>query len=185
MVEPTEPIDILARINQLRCMYWTSGAFIWLFPASKMLEIAERDGATAPMDAFGIVTNGNELVLNADQKFAARPNSPPFIYTPELTILHGPTFVHALEWGFYRLVCNFAGRIDDLTEDDVLQHARDLKRWFNNPLRPQPSGEPKYCQDINQTLEYMREFGRGTPMVALVDSIRKKKKGFLARLFGT
>ena len=130
------------------------------------------------MDAVGIVTNQNELVLNGDQKLANRPGSPPFIYTAELTILLGPTFIHALEWGFYRLVCNFAGRTDDLTEDDVLQHARDLKRSFNNPRRPQPSGQPKYCQNINQTLEYMREFGRGTPMVGLVDSIRKRRRAF-------
>ena len=95
------------------------------------------------------------------------------------------TFIHALEWGFYRLVCNFAGQVDSLTEDDVLHHVRDLKQWFNTPRRPQPSGEPKYCQDINWTLDHMQEFGRGTPMVALVDAIRKKRKGFFARLFGT
>ena len=91
MSEPMEEIDVKARINQLRNMYWTSGAQIWLFPAAKMLEVAAREGATAPIDAVGVLTNRNplnfQLIFNADQKFAARPNAPPFIYTPELTIL--------------------------------------------------------------------------------------------------
>ena len=38
MGEPIERIDLEARINQLRCMYWTYGTFIWVLPASKMLK---------------------------------------------------------------------------------------------------------------------------------------------------
>jgi hypothetical protein len=183
--ERIEPIDIKQRINMLRGMYSTSGAEIFLLDSTHIQQVATSHGLTVPDDAVGILTNDNTLAFNADQALVFRPGAPNFIYTPSGTVLCGPTFIHALEYGYYRLVCNFAGKIDNLTEEDILQHARDLKQWFIAPRVQRPNNQtpPKFCQDVKMTLDFMRDFGRGTPLISLLDKIRKKNS-FFGRFFG-
>ena len=162
------PIDLRRRIDMLNGLYaGCTRTRTLLLPLPDYLNAAAREAVEVPADTMGFVTKSNQLFLNADQVHATRDLQYAYIRSPEITILYGPTFADAVCYGFYRLVCNFVGKDEFPTEDDVIQHARNLKQWERD-------AGGFVLQDIKTTLHFMKEFGEGTPLESAVRNAQKK-----------
>jgi hypothetical protein len=112
---------------------------------------------------MGFVTRSKQLYLNVDHSQTVSDLSYAYIRHPTVTTLHGPTFADAICYAFYRLVCMSVGKDEFPTEDDVIQHARDL------------ISQPGFAlKSVKDTLHFMREFGEGTPLEAAVAKAQKK-----------
>jgi len=74
------------------------------------------------------------------------------------------------------LVCNFVGKHENLTEDDVIQHARNLKHWEWEAMTKGAANRSQrlVLQRIKPTLEFMKELGERTPLESVVAKAQKK-----------
>jgi hypothetical protein len=170
-LRPFNPRD---RIIMLNGFYACTSARVRLLPSRDYLNTALREGVSAPPDTLGIVTDSNQLLLNADQVHVARELPYAYMRTAKVTMLYGPTFADAICYGFYRLVCNFVGKDEFPTEGDVIQHARNLKRWDLEQWRKNPAGERPVHERVKLTLHFMREFGERTPLENIVAKAQSK-----------
>ena len=172
---PLLPQQIKDLINVLRGMYSTAPVKILLVDSAYIQGMATAKGIQIPVDTVGILTNDNQLVFNSDQALVYRPELAPFIYTPQLTLLCGPTFIHALEYGYFRLVCNLVGQIDNLTEQDVIRHALDLMQWWKVRYPEEPE---KRCgiDDFQGVFMMMQHFSHQTPLTPILDKLLRISK---------
>jgi hypothetical protein len=164
------PIDLRRRIDMLNGLYaGCTSTRTLLLPLPDYLNAAARETVEVPAETMGFVSKSNQLFLNAGQVQTTRDVPYAYIRSPEITILYGPTFADAVCYGFYRVVCNFVGKDEFPTEDDVIQHARDLKQW-----ELKAGTRPLVLQRIKDTLHFMKEFGEGTPLESAVRKAQKK-----------
>lgn len=66
------------------------------------------------------------------------------------------------------------GKDEFPTEDDVIQHVKDLQKWEWDASKKEPSRHSRLVlQDTKTTLQFMKEFAEGTPLEAAVLKARK------------
>jgi hypothetical protein len=157
--------NVRDRINMLNGFYACVRSHTIVLKEREYLNAAARELVTVPPKSMGFVTNSKQLYLNVDQAQTTSNLGCAYSRHPNVTILHGPTFADALCYGFYRLVCMFVGKDEFPSDDDVIQHARDLKKWEWEASRRDPS---KYghlaLQHTSSTLHFMRELSEATPL---------------------
>jgi hypothetical protein len=162
------------RINMLNGLYACVRSYTIVLKGQDYLNAAARESVTVSPGSMGFVTKSKQLYMNADQAETTSELSYAYTRYSNVTILHGPTFADALCYGFYRLVCMFVGKDEFPTEDDVIQHAKDLQRWERDARTRDPSRHPRLVlQDIKTTLQFMKECTEGTPLEAVVLKAQK------------
>ena len=162
------------RINMLNGFYACVRTYTIALKEPDYLAAAARESVSVPPNSMGFVTNSKQLYLNVDQSQTTTDLSYAYTRYPNVTILHGPTFADALCYGFYRLVCMFVGKDEFPTEEDVIQHAKDLGRWEWDAWKKEPSRHRRLVlQEIKTTLQFMKDFAGGTPLEAVVVKAQK------------
>lgn len=172
-----QTFDLRQRINMLNGFYSETEARVLPAVAEDYRKVAIREKVDVAPDTMAFLLHANRhLYLNVGQRSAVTNVSFAYVWTPNVTTFLGPTFADALCYGFYRLVCSFVGKVENLTEEDILQHARDLKQWESHAPRIMRDGKPRpfALQDVKTTLRYILEFGAGTPLESLVATTLKK-----------
>lgn len=165
------------RINMLNGFYGCVGSYTIALKTPDYLKAAARESVSVPANTMGFITQSKQLYLNVDQSQAASNVSYAYVRHETVTILHGPTFPDALCYGFYRLVCTFVDKDESPTEDDVIQHAKDLQKWeWDARTRDAARHSRLVLQDIKTTLQYMKEFAEGTPLEAAVVKAQKSER---------
>jgi hypothetical protein len=170
------PFNLRDRINMLNGFYGCVGSWTVLLKEPDYINAAARESVDVSPKTMGFVTNSKQLYLNADQVQTVSKLTYAYIRHPTVTTLHGPTFSDALCYGFYRLVCMFVGKDEFPIEDDVIQHARDLKKWEWDAMLKVPANRRHQLvlQRIKTTLQFMKELGEGTPLESAVAKAQKK-----------
>ena len=172
-----QTFDLVQRIHMLNGFYSATEARVLPAVAQDFRKVAVREKVDVAPDVMAFLLHANRhLYFNVGQRSAVTSVSFAYVCTPNVTTFFGPTFADALCYGFYRLICSFVGKAENLTDEDILQHARDLKRWESHAPRVMPNGQPRRLalQDVKTTLRYMLEFGAGTPLESLVATTLKK-----------
>jgi hypothetical protein len=167
--------DFRDRINMLNGLYACVRSYTIALKMPDYLSAAARESVSVPANSMGFITKSKQLYLNVDQSQTVSDLGHAYVRQPTVTILHGPTFADALCYGFYRLVCTFVGKDEFPTEDDVIQHARDLKQWELDARTKDPARHSRLVlQRVKTTLEFMKELGAATPLEAAVAKAQKK-----------
>jgi hypothetical protein len=165
------------RINMLNGLYACVRSYTIALKTPDYLSAAARESVSVPANSMGFITKSKQLYLNVDQSQAISDVSYAYVRHPTVTILRGPTFADALCYGFYRLVCTFVGKDEFPTEDDVIQHAKDLQKWeWDARTRDAARHSRLVLQDIKTTLQFMKEFAEGTPLEAAVVKAQKSER---------
>jgi hypothetical protein len=161
--------DLRNRINMLNGFYASVGTRTLILKGPDYLSAAARESIDVSPQTMGFVTNSKQLYLNVDHVQSTTNSAHAYVRLPAVTTLHGPTFAYALCYGFYRLVCMFVGKDEFPTDVDVIQHARDLKKWEWEASRRDPSKYGQLAlQHMSSTLHFMREFSEATPLEPVV-----------------
>jgi hypothetical protein len=172
------PFDLRRRIQMLNGFYGSAGrlTIVLVLKGPDYARAIAYESVDVSPDTMGFITPSKQLYLNADHVHTTNHLGYAYLCYPTVTTLHGPTFEDALCYGFYRLVCMFIGKDEFPTEDDVIQHVRDLKKMEREAMLKSPADRRRQLghQHIKVSLQFMREFSERTPLEAVVARAQKK-----------